>query len=189
MKIFFSGIGGSGMSAIAIFMARRGHLKDVRDVLGEFTGIDRRFDIYLDDGRMVIDDYAHNPHKIFCLMNAIKPLSDSVCYIFQPHGYGPTRLMRDEYIKVFSEGLRESDHLILLPIYYAGGSVKRDISSYDLASDIKFSGKSVEVIEDRESIFDRLDRWHSYVVMGARDDSLPEIARRIALLITSTSRR
>src|SRR5208283_2949963 len=42
--------------------------KNIAGVLTEFIGIERRFDIHLNDGkRLVIDDYAHNPHKISSL--------------------------------------------------------------------------------------------------------------------------
>lgn len=153
----------------------------IADVLPEFSGIERRFDIHRNDGRyLVIDDYAHNPHKIQSLMQAIEKISDRVCYIFQPHGYGPTRLMKDGYIDAFANGLRSSDHLMLLPIYYAGGTAAKDISSEDLLAGIKAAGKSVEVIRERSHFFLRPRKWDTCVVLGARDDSLSDFAREIA---------
>jgi UDP-N-acetylmuramate--alanine ligase len=79
-------------------------------------------------------------------MEAMKKVSDKVCYIFQPHGFGPTRLMKEGYIETFAKGLRNADQLILLPIYYAGGTAAKDISSEDLAEGVAASGRSVEVI-------------------------------------------
>jgi len=150
-------------------------------ILPEFTGIERRFDIHRNDSRyLVIDDYAHNPHKIRSFMGAVKKISDNVCYIFQPHGYGPTRLMKEGYIETFAKGLRSSDHLVLLPIYYAGGTVAKDISSEDLAKGIEASGKSVEVIEDRSDVLNKAGLWDTYAVLGARDDTLSELAEQIA---------
>lgn len=155
--------------------------KDIAAILPEFSGIERRFDIHRKDGRyLVIDDYAHNPHKIYSLMAAVKKISDKVCYIFQPHGYGPTRLMKDGYIDTFAEGLRITDHLILLPIYYAGGSAARDISSRDIAEEVAASGRSVEVIEDRSDVLNKAGQWDTYVVFGARDDTLSDLAEQIA---------
>jgi UDP-N-acetylmuramate--alanine ligase len=156
-------------------------LDDIADALRDFRGIHRRYDIHLNDKRgLVVDDYAHNPHKIQHLMKTVSRFRDNICYIFQPHGYGPTRFMKDEYIRVFIENLRDSDHLILLPIYYAGGTVSRDISSHDLSEGIRAGGRSVEVIEDREGIFDRIHKWRNYVIFGARDDSLSVLAEDIA---------
>jgi UDP-N-acetylmuramate--alanine ligase len=153
----------------------------LESVLPEFQGTDRRFDIYLNDGNgFVIDDYAHNPHKISSLMKTVSQFRERICYIFQPHGFGPTRLMKKQYIDTFTEKLRDSDHLILLPIYYSGGTAKRDISSDALAEGIRTKGKSVEVMEKRDMILERLDRFRTYIIFGARDESLAELAQKIA---------
>lgn len=153
----------------------------VSEVLPGFTGIERRFDVHLNDGRrLVVDDYAHNPHKIQSLMETMQTLSGNAAYIFQPHGFGPTRLMKDGYIRTFSGLLRPSDALFLLPVYYAGGTAAKDISSRDIAEGVKASGRSVSVLEDRAEIFDMLGKWDSYVVFGARDDSLSDFAEEIA---------
>ncbi len=155
--------------------------KDIATILPEFSGIERRFDIHRKDGRyLVIDDYAHNPHKIDSLMAAVKKISDKVCYIFQPHGYGPTKLMKDGYIEIFAEGLRSTDHLVLLPIYYAGGTTARDISSEDILRGVKAEGKSAEVMAERLQFFDRPGEWDTYVIFGARDDTLSDFAEQIA---------
>jgi UDP-N-acetylmuramate--alanine ligase len=113
-------------------------------------------------------------------MKTTKQLRERICYIFQPHGFAPTRLMKKEYIKVFTENLRDSDHLILLPIFYAGGSVSKDISSHDLADEIKAGGRSVEVVEDRMDTLKRLHEYRSYVIFGARDETLSDLAKEIA---------
>jgi UDP-N-acetylmuramate--alanine ligase len=171
----------NALSCIAILSEIGIPIKDIANIIHEFQGIERRFDVHLNNGKyLVIDDYAHNPHKISSLMKAMKNIRKGICYIFQPHGFGPTRLMKKEYIEAFSENLNDSDHLILLPIYYAGGSSTKDISSHDLADKIKANGKSVEVIEERETIFRMLHRWDTYVVFGARDETLSDFARAIA---------
>lgn len=149
--------------------------------LPEFQGIERRFDIHLNDGKkLVIDDYAHNPHKISALMETVMRLHTRICYIFQPHGFGPTKLMKDEYIEAFIKNLRDTDLLILLPIYYAGGSIVKDISSLDLAAGISKAGRPVEVVEGRDEIIKRVDGYSAYVIFGARDDTLSGFAGLIA---------
>ncbi len=156
-------------------------LADIAEVMGEFNGIERRFDVHFNNGSvLVIDDYAHSPHKISALIQTMKTIKDRLHFIFQPHGFGPTRLMKDEYIEVFRRNLRDSDRLILLPIFYAGGTANRDISSEELAEQIRKGGKSVEVVEGRETILEHLDRKGSYVVFGARDETLADLAEDIA---------
>ena len=171
----------NALSCIALLSEMGTPLRDISGVLPDFTGIERRFDIHLNDGRhLVIDDYAHNPHKIAALMETVKRNSPGICYIFQPHGFGPTRLMKQGYIDTFLQHLRREDHLILLPIYYAGGTSQKDIASEDLLTEIQRAGNSAEVLPDRKQLFDRLQEWDHYVVFGARDDSLGNFAQEIA---------
>jgi UDP-N-acetylmuramate--alanine ligase len=153
---------------------------DVAAALPGFAGIERRFDIHLNDGRhVVIDDYAHNPHKLASLMKTMQRVSPSVCYIFQPHGFGPTRMMKEGYIRVFSENLRNSDRLVLLPIYYAGGTAAKDISSLDIASPVKAAGRIADAL-GRTEVFNALGDQKAYVVLGARDETLSALAEEIA---------
>jgi UDP-N-acetylmuramate--alanine ligase len=154
---------------------------DIAAHLPGFSGIERRFDVHLNDGRhLVVDDYAHNPHKISCLMETMRGISDRVCYIFQPHGYGPTQLMKEGYIKTFSAHLRRSDLLVILPIYYAGGTASKDISSSDIAAPVAALGREAMALKDRADIFRLTDEWDSFVIFGARDDSLSDVAEEMA---------
>ena len=176
----------NALSCIALLSEMGTPLKDIADILPSFSGLDRRFDIHLDTGKhLVIDDYAHNPNKISSLMGFMKTFRHRVCYIFQPHGFGPTRFMKHEYIDVFAKNLREEDHLILLPIYDAGGTSLRDISSEDLSYAIDGAGKSVEVLHERTALLNRITEWDTYVVFGARDETLSDYAQEIALRLRS----
>ena len=155
-------------------------------VLRGFKGIERRFEIHLNElgsgGALVVDDYAHNPHKISFLMRSMREISQSVCYIFQPHGFGPTRLMREEYASVFKELLRPGDRLVILPIYFAGGTVSKDISSGVLAMDV---GADSLAPETRELALDELpEGYGAYVVFGARDDTLSGLASDVATMLS-----
>ncbi len=129
-----------------------------------------------------MDDYAHNPHKISFLMRSMREISQSVCYIFQPHGFGPTRLMREEYASVFKELLRPGDRLVILPIYFAGGTVCKDISSSMLAMDV---GTDSLAPETRERALDELpEGYGAYGVFGARDDTLSGLASDVATMLS-----
>jgi UDP-N-acetylmuramate--alanine ligase len=171
----------NAVSCIALLSQTGASLKEIAKILPDFSGIERRFDVHLNDGKhLVIDDYAHNPHKIEALMETAKRIRGRICYIFQPHGYGPTKLMKKGYAATFTEHLRPSDHLVLLPIYYAGGTAQKDISSEDLQREIGTAGKSAEVLQERSLLFDRLKEWDTYIVFGARDETLADFAREIA---------
>jgi UDP-N-acetylmuramate--alanine ligase len=178
----------NALACIALLLELGADAGDIAEHLPAFSGIERRFDVHLNDGRhLVVDDYAHNPHKISCLMETMRGISDRVCYIFQPHGYGPTRLMKERYIETFATNLRHSDVLVLLPIYYAGGTAAKDISSGDIAGPVAASGKAAMAIGDRKDIFRLADKWDSYVIFGARDDSLSDYAEYIAKQLSRES--
>ncbi len=155
-------------------------LDAIARVLPEFRGIERRFEVHLRrDNRFVIDDYAHNPHKIEALMDAMNGISDRICYVFQPHGFGPTKLMKAGYIDTFIRCLRPVDRLLLLPIYFAGGSTEQDISSEEIVRPVRDAGFDAECVS-RDNIKQRIAPYTSVVVFGARDDSLSDLARTIA---------
>jgi UDP-N-acetylmuramate--alanine ligase len=157
---------------------------DIASVLPEFNGIDRRFDIHVHEGEtFVIDDYAHNPHKIQYMMKTVQQLSNKICFIFQPHGFGPTKMMKKEYIETFVSNLRDSDHLVLLPIYYVGGTAGKDISSENIADEIMAQKKSAEVIQNRDDISNMVKDFRSFIIFGARDETLSNFAEKLAGVI------
>lgn len=160
---------------------------ETSQVLESFRGIQRRFQITGDrSGITVVDDFAHNPDKIRATMKVAQRVASRVIYIFQPHGFGPTRFLFNEITDQFGGEMRSQDVLILMPIFYAGGTTRKDISSEDLADRINSFGKTAEVIS-REAIPGRIGRlaragdW--VILMGARDPTLPELARNILATI------
>ncbi|TAN40831.1 MAG: hypothetical protein EPN25_06350 [Nitrospirae bacterium] len=178
----------NALACIALLAEMGIPLQRIAELLPEFSGIERRFDIHLNDGsHLVVDDYAHNPHKIASLMRTMQGISERICYIFQPHGFGPTRMMKDGYINVFSRYLRETDRLLLLPIYYAGGTAAQDISSADIAGPLRSAGRSAAALQSRAGIFEAPLEEHAFVVLGARDDSLSVLAEEIARSLQAAS--
>lgn len=154
-------------------------LADLVAPLAAFRGVDRRFDVYLNDGHsFVMDDYAHNPHKIEAMMLMSQKIKPAITYIYQPHGFAPTRMMKAEYIEAFAKNLRPGDQVIFLPIFYVGGTVAKDISSNDLAAGVKAAGKNASV-GDRNTILSAAKAGESYIVFGARDESLADFARTL----------
>jgi UDP-N-acetylmuramate--alanine ligase len=54
--------------------------------------------------------------------------------------------------KKFPEALREQDEVWMSEIYYAGGTVTKDISANDLIQDIKRTHPNAYFIEDRKEL-------------------------------------
>jgi UDP-N-acetylmuramate--alanine ligase len=149
--------------------------------LETFAGIRRRMEIVGPvNGVTVIDDFAHNPDKIAATLKTLHAFDGRLLILFQPHGFGPLRLMQREFIDGFA-GLMRADDVLLMPEpVYFGGTTDRSVGSEDIASGVRAAGRNAEALATREACGDRLidmarpgDR---VIVMGARDDTLSDFA-------------
>jgi UDP-N-acetylmuramate--alanine ligase len=103
--------------------------------LASFQGVGRRFQsLGRPGGIEVIDDFAHNPAKIEAAIATARPRARRVLAVYQPHGYGPTRFLRDDFVRSFSGALAAEDWLWMLEIFYAGGTAQRDFSAADIVA-------------------------------------------------------
>ena len=123
------------------------------------------------------------PAKIAAAVSAARGFSARIIAVYQPHGFGPTRFLKDEYIATFRAVFREQDSLYLLPIYYAGGTAQKDISSEDIVAGLGPVSFNAQAIGDRDELLTRLKAdarpGDCVLVMGARDPSLPSLVRKI----------
>lgn len=159
-------------------------LETCSSALKNYEGIYRRNQVLgKKNGVWVIDDYAHNPIKCASAIAACQPVANKVIAWFQPHGYGPTRFLRNDFVKEIAEVLRPQDEIWMSEIFYAGGTAVKDISANNLINDIKALGKNAYFIEDRnefvENIRPHLSGNSVLLLMGARDPSLETFARQV----------
>ncbi|MEE9558887.1 MAG: hypothetical protein V3V94_05310, partial [Candidatus Brocadiales bacterium] len=135
-----------------------------------------------------IDDFAHNPQKIKAAIDSVRPVARRILAIYQPHGYSPTRFLKDELIQTFSEELSGADVLYMPEIFYAGGTAKKDISSGDITEALEIKGISARFIPERAEIIPAVCAeardGDAILVMGARDDTLTDFASEILSLLT-----
>lgn len=154
------------------------------EALQQYEGIYRRHQVLgQKNGIWLIDDYAHNPAKCAASIRACQPIAPKVVAWFQPHGYGPTRFLRADFVDEISAALRENDEIWMSEIFYAGGTATKDISANDLIHDIQQRGKLAFFVEDRNE-FLTIARSHLsentvVLLMGARDPSLEQFAQQI----------
>jgi UDP-N-acetylmuramate--alanine ligase len=178
-------------AAIAVGMVMGLPMKAIQEGIRSFAGTRRRLDIVSrENGITVVDDFAHNPDKITSSIAALKSMGERLIIIFQPHGYGPTRFLLNELAASFSASLSKSDFLFLLPIYDAGGTADRSITSADLAQ--KIHGPQVNCVKERKEVIGQVAALAKpgdvIAVMGARDDTLSAFAKAIAETIGLSSR-
>jgi UDP-N-acetylmuramate--alanine ligase len=146
-----------------------------------FAGLARRFDIVgIAGGITVIDDFGHNPDKTAATLATLKAFPGRVIAFFQPHGYGPIRVMGSELASVFARHLNRDDHLILCDPVYFGGTVDKTLGSQSITDAVVAAGKQAEYIPSREDCGNRIvelaQPGDRIVVMGARDDTLSAFA-------------
>jgi len=102
---------------------------------------------------------------------------------FQPHGYGPTRFLRHDFVHEIASALRPQDEIWMSEIFYAGGTAVKDISANDLIVDIKATGKQAFFVASRNDLLaaiqPHLDDNTVLLLMGARDPSLDEFAKQV----------
>jgi UDP-N-acetylmuramate--alanine ligase len=166
-------------------------LAEAASHLGEFSGIRRRLDVVGTANEItVIDDFAHNPDKIAATLQTLHEFPGRLLLMFQPHGYGPIRLMRNGLVDCFVRGLSDEDVLVMPEPVYFGGTVDRSVGSRELICTIEQRGRSAFSFPDRGACGDALvrlaRRGDRIVIMGARDDSLShfayEVLRRVEMI-------
>ena len=156
--------------------------EDATRALSHFTGMVRRLDVVGNArGITVIDDFAHNPDKIAATLRALHLFEGRLLILFQPHGYGPLKMMRQELGACFAEGLAAEDCLYLCDPLYLGGTVSREVTSAMLIDDVAATGRHAFYRPERtacvEEILKQVQSGDRVLIMGARDDTLPELAR------------
>jgi UDP-N-acetylmuramate--alanine ligase len=154
------------------------------DAVKNYAGVARRFFVTTTMQNVhVIDDFAHNPAKIAAAVSASRGLSERIIAVYQPHGFSPTRFLKDEYIATFRTVFRKNDSLYLLPIYYAGGTAQKNISSEEIIEGLGPAAFKAQAISSRNDLMAALKAdaktGDSVLVMGARDPSLPALVKKV----------
>jgi UDP-N-acetylmuramate--alanine ligase len=174
----------NALSALAAAQAMGVTLETGAQALTGFSGIRRRMDVIGERGGVtVIDDFGHNPDKITATLDTLHAFPGRLLVMFQPHGFGPLKLMKDAFIDTFVERLAPDDTLIMPDPVYFGGTVDRAVTSADIVEGVRARGRHAEAFAERSACGDRLvelarpgDR---VVVMGARDDTLSTFAAEV----------
>ncbi|WMJ74205.1 UDP-N-acetylmuramate--L-alanine ligase [Cytophagaceae bacterium ABcell3] len=152
--------------------------------LRTYEGIYRRTQLVGEHrGIIVIDDFAHNPAEVAAAIKSCQIIGKRVFAWFQPHGFGPLRFMHEELSEKSAETLRANDTLILSDVYYAGGTVNKDISSEIVTEAVSKQGKHALFIKDRAQLpaklADMAEKGDVILLMGARDPSLSDFAHSV----------
>lgn len=174
----------NALAAITACSALGVELEAMVAPLAHFQGVARRFQMLGSArGVQVIDDFGHNPAKVAASLRTARLRAQRILAIFQPHGYGPMRFLRADFVKTFAEELRPEDRFWMLEVFYAGGTATRDFSSADIVEEIRQQGAHAEFAPSRDWLVERIaceaKEGDLVLVMGARDPSLTTFARSL----------
>lgn len=141
-------------NAIASMAACRltGEVSDdvMRRSMASFLGAERRFQFLLkepgENGRAVIDDYAHHPDELKMSIRSVRALypGRKLTVAFQPHLYTRTR----DFAPQFAEALDMADSVVLVDLYPAREKPIPGISSKTIYDLLKIEDKTLISKED-----------------------------------------
>ena len=122
----------------------------ILNAITNFSGVSRRFELI---GKInnanCFSDYAHHPREIEALLSSVIPKQKGELFVvFQPHTYSRTKLLFEEFIKVFSS----LKNLIIFKTYSAREKIDMGYSAYYLSSKLKNS----KYYENFEEIYEYL---------------------------------
>jgi UDP-N-acetylmuramate--alanine ligase len=123
-------------AAVALYLNIPADL--IRQGLGKFAGVGRRFEVKgTFAGVTLIDDYGHHPAEIRATLDAAR-LCDfkRLLVLFQPHRYTRTKHLWDEFCRAFNQ----ADVLLVSEIYAAGEPPIEGVTGEKLAEAISAAG-------------------------------------------------
>tara|TARA_B100000586_G_scaffold264916_1_gene235899 strand:- start:2838 stop:4229 length:1392 start_codon:yes stop_codon:yes gene_type:complete len=131
-------------AAIALCLHIGIKINFIKNSLKKFSGIQRRLTkVFSIREREFFDDYAHHPTEIKSVLKSLKVTSNDrkIVSVFQPHRYSRLRLLKKEFASAF----KDSNLVILCPVYPAGEKVDKKYNEIDFARLISKDSK-VQVI-------------------------------------------
>lgn len=143
--------------------------EEIQRAIRGFKGAKRRYDILLNEGIKIIDDYAHHPTEIKATLQGAKSIeTKKIVAIFQPHRYSRIKFLIDEFEGCF----KGADEVLLLPIYAAGEKNIYNIGLEDLKA--RVNHPNVILVNEEKEILEKIEKSVEekvYLFMGAGDIS------------------
>ena len=178
-------------AAVAAALEMGVDLETCAKALSRFTGIARRFASIGSFNKIeVVDDFAHNPHKLAATIAAAHLRGKRVLAFYQPHAFASIKLLSNEFIESFSKSIGKDDHLWLTEVYYPGGTIPQGVSCRTIYEGLKGRGVNVNYNECREKLLSQMataaQPGDIVLILGARDPTLTDFARKLLNTLKDT---
>ncbi len=146
----------NAVAAIAVALELGVSGDDVRDALGKFGGVKRRFTkTGVVDGVVVFDDYGHHPVEIAAVLEAAREVTQGrVLAVVQPHRYTRLHDLFEEFCTCFND----AETVLVAPVYAAGEDPIDGADHESLVAGMISRGhRHAEAIEGPEDLAARLN--------------------------------
>ena len=142
----------NSVSAIAVSLHIGIKINIIKNSLKKFTGIQRRLTkVHERNNKEFFDDYAHHPTEIKSVLESIKMTytNRKIIAVFQPHRYSRLKFLK----KDFASSFKNSNLVILCPVYAAGEKVDKNYDQIEFAKLITLnSNVQVILIKDEKDL-------------------------------------
>jgi len=172
----------NAVAAIAVADKHGVSHEEIRNALGSYAGVKRRFELVNPSGPVIyIDDYAHHPSEISSALSAVKELypGKKLTVLFQPHLFTRTR----DFAEDFGKSLSEADRLLLLDIYPAREEPIEGVTSALIFEHVQAGEK---LLCNKENAIEMIDFDNTGVLLtlgaGDIDQLIEPISRHIRTL-------
>tara|TARA_B100001057_G_scaffold459263_1_gene509274 strand:+ start:389 stop:1786 length:1398 start_codon:yes stop_codon:yes gene_type:complete len=176
----------NAVGAIAVALDIGIPIKKIKSGLANFKGVQRRFNkIFSYNNIDFYDDYAHHPTEIKFVLQGIKKVFnkfEKIC-IFQPHRISRLKDLKKE----FSFAFKDSDMVILCPIYTAGEKMKLGFTYEEFAKKIiKNSDVKLFMVQNKNELAKYLKQnmYGKKIVVGMGAGSISNWIKDLPNLMT-----
>ena len=175
----------NSVAALAVAITIGISIPNVKKGLLNFKGVQRRFNkVFSYNEIEFYDDYAHHPTEIKFVLDGVSSVYkdyDKVC-IFQPHRISRLRNLRKE----FSFAFKNSDTVILCPVYSAGEKMKLNFNYLTFAKEIAKNSKvKLFLVNDINQLakYIKNNMYGKKIVIGMGAGSISNWMRKLPRLI------
>lgn len=176
----------NAMAAIAVCSEAGIDPLTAAKTLEGFSGIKRRLEIVGTSSRGItlIDDFAHNPSKIASSLSALKEYPRRLLVMYQSHSPFSAFNTGSEVAAEVARVLGPDDIFVMPEVYMLDKNVDKDITAENIVNAAKENGlKNAYFLDTRENvhkfILENAKDGDCVVIMGARDNSLPDFSRQL----------
>ena len=175
----------NSVAAAAVALTVGITIKDVKNGLFKFKGVQRRFNkIFSFNNINFYDDYAHHPTEIKMVLDGVQKAYkgyEKVC-VFQPHRISRLKDLRKE----FSFSFLKADIVVLCPLYSAGEKMKLGFNYLKFAKEIiKNSKVRLFIVNDNFQLakFIKKNIYGKKIVVGMGAGTISNWMRKLPELM------